>query len=213
MPTVTLPSGSAGTADSTTNHGEYDAIDRLDLTGLRYGRWTQVTSVVDAFDELSAINRAHGVGIARDLNLADGTAIQTAAGTVTAFDANNLDRNVRVAVLKVAAAALVDVEDTVIFGTSAALGVVTGFAPTSGGDRGSVSLRVYGARVYVHEASTAGNVYVFAPAGFRTFSSGLRSASTIDPKNGSNTFGQWLHSTPAGLAIVGAAAGVDVVTP
>jgi len=26
-------------------------------------------------------------------------------------------------------------------------------------------------------------------------------------------FGQWLHSTGPGLAIVGAAAGVDVVTP
>jgi hypothetical protein len=59
----------------------------------------------------------------------------------------------------------------------------------------------------------AGNVYCFAPAGFRTFSDRLRSASTIDPTNGMVKFGSWVHSTPAGLAIVGAAAGVDVVTP
>ena len=49
----------------------------------------------EAFTDLNAINQAHAVGIARDLNLADITTIQTAAGSVTAFDAANLDRNVR----------------------------------------------------------------------------------------------------------------------
>ncbi|HEU0214249.1 MAG TPA: hypothetical protein VFR13_09210 [Jiangellaceae bacterium] len=209
---MTLPTGAAGVAEGA-NHTEFDAVDVANLTTLRYGRWTEVTSFVDAFDELTIINRAHGVGIARDLNLADGTAIQTAAGAVTAFDATNLDRNVRQAILKVAAAVLVDPEEVVLFGTSTALGVVTGYSPASGGDRGSVSIRVYGARVYVHEGATAGNVYAFAPVGFRTFSDRLRSASTIDPSNGKVKFGQWLHSTSAGVAVVGAAAGVDVITP
>lgn len=40
-----------------------------------------------------------------------------------------MDKNVRVAILKVAAAAMADPEDVVLFGTSAALGVVTGYAP------------------------------------------------------------------------------------
>jgi hypothetical protein len=180
---------------------------------LRYGRWTEITSFVDAFDELTIINRAHGIGIARDLNLADLTAIQTAAGSVTAFASGAEDKNVRIAILKVAAAALVDPADVVIFGTSAALGVVTGYAPASGDDRGTVATRIYGARAYVTEQATAGNVYAFAPVGFRTFSDRLRSAATIDPASGKNKFGQWLHSTPAGVAVVGAAAGVDVVTP
>jgi hypothetical protein len=48
---------------------------------------------------------------------------------------------------------------------------------------------------------------------FRVFSSRLRSASTINPQSGGNTFGSWLHSTPAGVVVVGGAAGVDVVTP
>ena len=86
--------------------------------------------------------------------------------------------------LKVAAATLSEPEDVVVFGTSAALAVVTGYAPASGGDRGSVTTRIYGARVYVHEAATAGNIYCFNPRAFRVFSSRLRSASVIDPTTG-----------------------------
>jgi hypothetical protein len=67
--------------------------------------------------------------------------------------------------------------------------------------------------VYVTESAAAGNIYCFSPAGFQVFSDRLRSSSTIDPKNGGVTFGQWIHSTGPGVAIVGAAAGVDVVTP
>jgi hypothetical protein len=211
-PSLTLPTGAAGVAEGT-NAGEYDTVNVGNLSTLRYGRWTQVTSFVNEFDQLRALNSAHAVGIARDLDLADITTIQTAAGSVTAFDATNLDRNVRQAILKVAAAALVPPSEVVLFGTSAAMGVVTGYAPASGDDRGSVATRVYGARVYVSEAATAGNVYAFAPQGFIVFQTPIRSATTMDPKNGSPTFGQWMHSTPAGVFIVGAAAGVDVVTP
>ena len=212
MPSVTLPAGAAGVAESV-NHGEYDTIDVANLTTLRYGRWTTVTSFVAAFDQLEVINRAQAVGIARDLNLLDVTAIQTAAGTVTGFSAALLDQNLRTAIMKVAAAALVEPEDVVVFGTSAALGVVNGYAPANAGDKGSVTTRIFGARVYVTESAAAGNIYAFAPTGFQTFSDRLQSASTTDPKNGGPTYGQWLHSTGPGLAIVGAAAGVDVVTP
>jgi hypothetical protein len=212
MPSLTLPAGSAGVAEST-DHGEFTATDVANLTTLRYGRWTEVTSFLNAFTDIAAINQAHAVGIARDLNLVDLTAIQTAAGTVTAFDATNLDRNVRQAILKVAAAAIADPSEVVIFGTSAALGVVTGYAPANGDDRGSVSTRVYGARVYVTEQATAGNVYMFAPSGFKVFTDTLGSASVLSPQNGSHKFGSWIHSTGPGLFIVGSAAGVDVVTP
>jgi hypothetical protein len=212
MPSLTLPVAAAGVAEGTV-HGEYDTINVANLTTLRYGRWTQVTSFVDEFDQLRSINQAHAVGIARDLNLVDITAIQTAAGSVVAFDSPNLDRNVRQAILKVAAAAVVAPENVVLFGGSAAMGVVTGYAPASGDDRGSVTTRVFGARAYVDESAVAGNVYAFAPQGFIVFQTGLRSATTLDPTNGSPKFGSWLHSTAAGLFIVGAAAGVDVVTP
>jgi hypothetical protein len=212
MPSVTLPSGVAGVAE-TANHTEFDTVDVANLTTLRYGRWTTVTSYADAFDELQVINRAHAVGIARDLNLVDATAIIAAASSVTAFSAAVLDQNVRAAILKVAAVALVEPTDVVLIGSSTALAVVNGFAPASGDDRGSVAVRVYGARTYVHEPTTAGNVYAFAPSGFQVFSDRLRSSSTIDPKNGMNTFGSWMHSTAPGVAIVGACQGVDVVTP
>jgi hypothetical protein len=212
MPSLTLPAGAAGVAESNA-HTEFDTVDVANLTTLRYGRWTDVTSFVDSFTQLQAINQAHAVGIARDLNLLDLTAIQTAAGSVTAFSASVLDQNVRAAILKVAAAVLGDPADVVLFGTSAALAVVTGYAPASGDDRGSVSTRVYGARVYVTEQAVAGNVYAFHPLAFQTFSSRLASASVVDPTTGGHKFGQWLHSTAAGVFVVGGAAGVDVVTP
>jgi hypothetical protein len=212
MPSLTLPTGVAGSAE-TVAHTEFDGANVVNLSALRYGRWTDVTSFVDEFTTLKAINQAHAVGIARDLNLVDLTAIQTAAGTVTAFDATNLDRNVRQAILKVAAAALVEPDQVVLFGTSTAMGIVNGYAPASGDDRGSVTTRVYGARTYVTEQALAGNVYAFAPVGFQVFQTGLASASVIDPTTGGHKFGQWIHSTAPGVFIVGAAAGVDVVTP
>ena len=91
--------------------------------------------------------------------------------------------------------------------------MVTGYAPASGDDRASVTTRVYGARVYVTEQATAGNVYAFHPNAFQVFASRLASASQIDPTTGGHKFGQWLHSTAPGVFVVGGAAGVDVVTP
>jgi hypothetical protein len=210
MPSITLPDGAAGVAE-TVNHGEFDAAAVANLTALRYGRWTDVTSFVDEFDDLNGLNQAHAVGIARDLNLADGNAIQTAAGGVTAFSATLLEQNIREAILKVAAAVLVDPTQVVIFGRSASLAPIVGYAPTSGDDRGTVSARVYGARVYTAEQATAKNVYAFAPTAFKTFSTRLASASIISPESGGHRFGQWLHSTPAGVGVVGGAAGVATI--
>jgi hypothetical protein len=212
MPSLTLPAGSAGVAESTATT-EFNATDVVNLSTLRYGRWSEVTSFVAQFTDLQALNGAQAVGIARDLNLVDLTAIQTAAGSVVAFDSPNLDRNVRQAILKVAAAVVGDPSEVVLFGTSAALGIVNGYAPVDGGGRGSVTTRVFGARTYVTEGAVAGNVYAFHPRAFRTFSSGLASATFLDPTNGSYRFAQWLHSTGPGLFIVGGAAGVDVLTP
>jgi hypothetical protein len=210
MPSITLPAGAAGVVE-TANHGEFDAAAVANLTALRYGRWTDVTSFVDEFDDLNAINQAHAVGIARDLNLADGNAIETAAGGVVAFSGTLLEQNIREAILKVAAAVLVDPTQVVIFGRSASLAPIVGYAPTSGDDRGTVSARVYGARVYTAEQATAKNVYAFAPRAFRTFSTRLASASIISPESGNHRFGQWTHSTPAGVGVVGGAAGVATI--
>jgi hypothetical protein len=40
IPSLTLPAGSAGVAEST-DHGEFTATDVANLTTLRYGRWTE----------------------------------------------------------------------------------------------------------------------------------------------------------------------------
>src|SRR4029453_15758050 len=54
LASLTLPAGGAGVAEGAV-HTEYDTIDPVNLSTLRYGRWTQVTSFVDAFDDLTAI--------------------------------------------------------------------------------------------------------------------------------------------------------------
>jgi hypothetical protein len=55
LPAYTAPVAAAG-ADEGTNSGEYDTISPLTLGGLRYGRWTNVSSLVFAVDDLAPIN-------------------------------------------------------------------------------------------------------------------------------------------------------------
>ena len=203
MPSYTLPSGTAGVAEGDASP-EYDSVVRADLTALRYGRWSDVTAAVDAFDELSGLNSAHGVGVARDINSVDIGVLETAASTAAAYS----EQALREAILTVAGAALVEPSDVVVVGTAADVSVFNGFSPANGEDRGSNAVRLYGARIYVSGEATSGQVTAFAPSAFRTFQSRLRSASTIAPDTGTHRFGQWLHSTPVGIAIVGGAAAV-----
>ena len=68
VPAYTGPTGAAG-VDESTAHGEYDAINPVSLTGLRYGRWTLVSALANVVDDLRGINQMHAWGIARDLDL------------------------------------------------------------------------------------------------------------------------------------------------
>ena len=54
---------------------------------------------------------------------------------------------------------------------------------------------------------------MFAPGSFRVFQTRLQSASLIDPTDGSNKFGSWLHSTGVAQQIVGSAAAVASAAP
>ena len=207
VPQYTAPSGAAG-ADEATAHPEYDAIGPVNLTALRYGRWTDVSSIGNELDDLFlGVNQMHAWGIARDLDLLAVTAIQTAASTPVVFGAD-LETQVRQAILQVAAATYSDESQLVIVGTPADLSLLTGTAPTNGSDVGSVSVRYAGARLYPSLAATAEQVTVFAPGSFRVFQSRLQSASQISPKDGSNTWGSWLHSTALANQIVGSAVAV-----
>ena len=211
VPSFTLPASAAG-ADEGTNSGEYDTIDPAALTALRYGRWSEVGGAADVFDDLASISDAHAIGIARDINKADATALETAAGAAVAFTAS-IDQNLRTAILTLAGRFLVDPTRLVITGTGSDLALVLGYTPASGEDRGSVATRYNGAAVYVNQDMAAGFVTVFYPGSFRAFATGLGSASVIAPESGAHKFGQWLHSTPIGVAIVGGAIRQDVVTP
>lgn len=206
-PSLTLPAGAAGAAEGSLS-GEYDAVVSETLNTSRYGRWTQVTAAVRRFDDLSAINRAHSIGIARDLTLADVGVIEGQAGTATVYSSTAFAQNLREAVLTVAENVGVGPADLVVVGNAAALAVASAYAPTNGADVGSVVERLFGARVFPTAAATASQLTVFAPAAFIAFETPVASATVLDPKDGSSTFGSWLHATPAGPSIVGGAAAV-----
>ncbi|TMS46720.1 hypothetical protein [Mycobacterium sp. DBP42] len=211
MPTFTLPAGTAG-VNETTAHAEYDTIVDTPLTAVRHGRWSAVSAAVQTFDPISGIANMHSIAIAKSLDLAAVGDIEAAAGTPVAFNAD-IARNVRQAVNTVAATVYTAVEDLVLFGQPADIALLQDIAPANGPDAGSVTTRFNGARLYPTLEATAGQITIFSPQGFLVFMSALQSASTIDPKDGSNSFGSWLHSTGVGQGLTGSAIAVDVVTP
>lgn len=207
VPQYTGPTAAAGVAE-TVAHAEYDAINPVDLVALRYGRWSDVSALANAVDDLTGVNQMHAWGIARDLDLLAVTSVQAAAGAPIALGVD-LDQQVREAILTVAASTYSDESQLVIVGTPADLSLLTSTTPTNGNDVGSTTVRYAGARLYPTLAATADRVTVFAPNAFRVFMSRLQSASQINPSDGSNKFGSWLHSTPVAAQIVGAAAAVE----
>lgn len=204
-PSVTLPTGSATGAAENATHTEVGGIAPSTLTASRYGAWSNASAAVRTFDDLAALSSAHAIHIARSLTLADIATIDTQAGTATVYTAATFEQTIRSTVLTVAAAAGVAPTDLVVFGRPDALAIATGYSPTNGADRGSVVERLYGARIFPAVGAAAAKLTFFAPSAFVAFESVMGAATTIDPKDGSTTFGSWLHATAAGPAIVGCA--------
>jgi len=205
VPAYTGPTGAAG-VDESTAHGEYDAINPVSLNGLRYGRWTLVSALANVVDDLRGVNMMHAWGIARDLDLLAVDAVETAASTPAVL--SDLEGQVREAILAVAAATYSDESQLVIVGTPADLALLTGTTPANATDLGSVPVQFNGAKLYPSTAATADQVSIFAPSAFRVFQTRLQSASLIDPTDGSNKFGIWVHDTGVAQQIVGSAAAV-----
>jgi hypothetical protein len=135
--------------------------------------------------------------------------LETAAGTPTAYSSSTFEADQREAIFTAAEAANVGPGDLVLFGTPASLAVASSYAPTNGEDRGSVVERIHGARVYPTANGAADQVTVFAPSAWLAFESPMGAATTVEPSTGVMRFGSWMHSTPAGPAVVGAVAAVD----
>ncbi|MCF6386030.1 hypothetical protein L2K20_03500 [Mycobacterium sp. MBM] len=203
VPQYTGPTAAAG-ADETVDHGEYDAVAPLNLTALRYGRWSDVSALADQVDELTGLSAMHGWAIARDLDAMAVAAIESAAGSL-GVGTGNLDEDVRHAVLTVTATVYAAETQLVIVGQPAVLAELTGTTPANADDLGSYAVRFAGARLYPTLAASANEMTVFAPSAFRCFQSSLQSASLIDPQDGSHKFGSWLHSTGVANQIIGAA--------
>jgi len=202
VPQYTGPTATAG-VDEDTDHGEFDTVTPVDLTALRYGRWSDVSALANVTDDLIGLNRMHSWGVARDLDLMAVAAVEGAAASLGV--SVDIEAHVREAILTVAATTYSAETDLVVFGQPADLAELTGVTPTNASDLGSYPVRFAGARVYPTTAATPDTLTVFAPSGFRVFQSPLQSATLIDPADGSNKFGTWLHSTSVACQIVGSA--------
>ncbi|MCV7204659.1 hypothetical protein H7J71_21850 [Mycolicibacterium peregrinum] len=202
VPAYTGPTAAAG-ADESTDHGEYDSVAPVNLTALRYGRWSGVSALANVVDDLLGLNQMHAWGIARDLDALAVQAVEDAAASLGA--SVDVEEAVRRAILTVAANTYSDETQLVVFGDPTALAELTGTTPANAADLGSHAVRFAGAKVYPTTAATANVLTVFAPSGFRVFQSPLQSASLIDPADGSHKFGSWIHSTGIAEQIVGSA--------
>ncbi len=148
----------------------------------------------------------HAWGIARDLDLLAVTAVQTAASTPAVLE--DLDQQVRQAILSVAAATYSDESQLVIVGTPADLSLLTGTTPSNATiwARSRCGSTVRGSTRATRRPPIRSPYS--RPAAFRVFQTRLQSASLIDPTDGSNKFGTWIHSTGVAQQIVGSAAAV-----
>ncbi|SCX27228.1 hypothetical protein [Mycolicibacterium fluoranthenivorans] len=202
VPSYTGPTGAAG-VDEGVDHGEYDSVNPVSLTALRYGRWSEVSALADQVDELTGLNQMHAWGIARDL---DKLAVAAVEGSAS-FQGVSVDiqEAVRTAVLHVSATVYAAETQLVIVGQPADLAELTGTQPANADDLGSYAVRFAGARLYPTLAASPNLITVFAPSAYRTFQSPLQSASLIDPQDGSHKFGSWLHSTGVAQQIAGSA--------
>ncbi len=202
VPAYTGPTAAAG-ADEGTDHAEYDAVAPVNLTALRYGRWSEVSALANVVDDLHSLNRMHAWGIARDLDALAVAAVEDAASSLGM--SVDIEESVRTAILTVAASTYSDETQLVVIGQPADLAELTGTTPANADDLGSYAVRFTGAKVYPTLAASANVLTVFAPSAFRVFQSPLQSASLIDPQDGSHKFGSWLHSTEVAQQIVGSA--------
>jgi hypothetical protein len=202
VPAYTGPTAAAG-ADESTDHGEYDAVAPVNLTALRYGRWSEVSALANVVDDLIGLNQMHAWGVARDLDAVAVAAVQTAAGFLGV--SADIEESVRTAILTVAASTYSEETALVVIGQPADLAELTGTTPANADDLGSYAVRFAGAKLYPTTAATANVLTVFAPSAFRVFQSPLQSASLIDPTDGSHKFGSWLHSTGLAEQIIGSA--------
>ena len=202
VPAYTGPTPAAG-VDEDTEHGEYDAVAPVNLTALRYGRWSEVSALANVVDDLVGLNRMHAWGIARDLDSLAVAAVEGAAGMLGV--SVDIEEHVRQAILTVAANTYSEETQLVVIGTPADLSELTGTTPANADDLGSHAVRFAGAKLYPTTAATPDVLTVFAPGGFRVFQAPLQSASLVDPADGSHKWGSWMHSTGVAEQIVGSA--------
>ena len=202
VPAYTGPTPAAG-VDEETEHGEYDAVAPVNLTALRYGRWSEVSALANVVDDLVGLNRMHAWGIARDLDSLAVAAVEGAAGMLGV--SVDIEEAVREAILTVAANTYSEETQLVVIGTPADLSELTGTTPANADDLGSHAVRFAGAKLYPTTAATPDVLTVFAPGGFRVFQAPLQSASLVDPADGSHKWGSWMHSTGVAEQIVGSA--------
>lgn len=203
VPLFTLPTGTALVSEGNP-HAEFDDVAPDAVTLGRTGAWSDLSAEANISTSLTELNRAHATIISRDLDLALVTKLEDTPGVLTIDEA----------LVTVAAEAAADVSSLWIVGDPVAVAGLAGtgtFTVANAGDVGSYATRYGGAAIYPTPAATAGTLTVFHPQSFRAFATPLASSVVVNPKDGVQTFGQWMiwgvGQTLVGSAVTVAADG------
>jgi hypothetical protein len=202
VPQFALPAGVALVAEGT-DHAEFDAVSPDSVTIGRAGAWSSLSSEAALSTRVSEIAAAHARIIARNLDKATVAVIEGSPTGGIGIDT---------ALTTVSAEAAVDVSQLWIVGDPESVAALAGnatFAAASGSDVGSFAVRYGGAQLYVTPAAGTDLLTVFDPMSFRAFASPLASAVLLDPKDGSQSFGQWMFYG-LGQSLVGSAVTVSL---
>jgi hypothetical protein len=201
VPQFTLPAGVALVAEAVA-HAEFDAVNPDNVAIKRAGAWSSLSSEGALSTSIAEISQAHARIIARNLDVATVAKLESAPGGL------GIDSGLTT----VAAEASCDVSDLWIVGHPLTVAELAGnavFGVTNAADIGSYATRYGGAAIYPTPAATVDRLTVFHPQSFRAFASSLASAVVVDPKDGSQTFGQWMFYG-LGKSLVGGAVTVTL---
>ncbi|GAA1223161.1 hypothetical protein GCM10009676_00530 [Prauserella halophila] len=158
FPELTLPTAQAGASEGASL-AEYDSSTAGSATLRRFGRFTDLNVEARFGTDARAIVAMHQLGIAKDLDGALISDVESAAGTAAAFD--DPPQDVRKAIAQVLdATASMDPADLVILSHPDDANLLQDVQPTGGETTAEAFQRFAGALVYPSSAVTSGTMVV-----------------------------------------------------
>jgi hypothetical protein len=213
FPQLTLPDAAAAASEGSSLT-EYDDSTAGSVVLGRFGRWTKLTHEGRFGTTLAPIIGAHTIGIARDLDAALITLVETAAGSPVAFSAD-VEAAIRKAIAQVIDATAGSVDGLVVLTHPDDAALLQDVTPIGGNTIGEPFQRFSGALVYPSSGVESGLMTVVNLRDGARYFEAAALASATDVESVATDVLTLATAVTAGYAITlagGFAVQVDVVT-